>query len=750
MNTLILINAFNQATSSVASNVSNSASVKPYRPASAAVFSSASSSDDSDADDSHILSDTDHDDEIPEDEDNVDDAVEYDENDHGLDSEGEGEESMMQRYTDGESTDGSASQPLRTLKKLQAMLEETDYATATSANKNSSASTTTTISPSPNPPASNYNRSVNTASNAGQTMEHPERQAPLVAQPLEPEGQNYPNSQQHAQQSIHQSYPQQHNAQQKVERIASPRQDSDDDQSEENGQLWTSKDRSKYKKQRKLQRDRESQKQRQQYLDQQEHHIHSDDDSHGTDMTDDTDDGLGYTLPNLPVYFSDAESTDDAEDENTSPNEKRTIYQSPTQPPGINRPIDDSSTMTKQSNQPTSPTNPNQSGALQQYDPNFQRRPPQQQGQSPPYHYHNMPYQQPMSSHQGPQQQSPQGQHQYPYPQYPQPSQSQQVPLQQTPQTQHPQHAPPYMYNNENTYGPVNHPQQQYMQQIMQTQQQYQAWAASQPGYSMPYPPQHHYQSSMQQQQQPQTQEMSGNAHNGFVPQPFIPSPPQRSDTVDMRSMEQSDKFQQMNSSNDLLKTADPIANESPKSIAAVTSKSVGALLSFDAVQKIAFFSMWNCLLCYCAVSPRTLEMAQYNLQFKKIIRSVLTTFIAPLMTSLLVLDARENDLNSLVSIVEFVITIYDFFQKQLLLIHIMSFSRTHLYLGEHILYIGNNGLLQCIHVGSYCDDNHSHWGIYDLGTIHLLPYTRCSTDNTSLDTKGAELSPKTNHSFCR
>jgi len=44
------------------------------------------------------------------------------------------------------------------------------------------------------------------------------------------------------------------------------------------------------------------------------------------------------------------------------------------------------------------------------------------------------------------------------------------------------------------------------------------------------------------------------------------------------------------------------------------------------------------------------LEMAEYNMQFKKIIQRVLTTCIAPLITFLLVLDVRENDLNSLVN----------------------------------------------------------------------------------------------------
>ena len=666
--TLILINVLNQIAASVASTSSNSARANqnPYSSSSSAgtpVFgsTSSSSSDDSDADDNQVLSDIELDDETPDDDDNVDDAGEYD------DSEDEQEEesstSMMQRQTDGESTDADggspSSQPLRTLKKLQAMLEETDYATATSASNNASAVAS-------NNTGSSYTSSYNSSANA-------ERQAPLVAQPIEQEERRYPYPQQDTQQTTNSSHPQpqQQNtlqSRQRVERIASPRYDSDDDQSEGNGQLWTSKDRSKYKKQRKLQREREMQNQRQRYLEQQEQHIPSDDDGHGTDMTEDTDDGLGYTLPNLPVYFSDAESTDESDHETANANEKQTIYQSPTgiQPQAsthINRPINDSSsTVTNQNNQPTSQTNPNQSGALQQYDPNFQRRAPQQQGQSPPYHYHNMPYQQPPPSQQGPQPHMPQGPHQYPYLPYQQPSQSQQrpqqqmpqgpqEPQQQIPQGQYPYQQPNYIYNNPNPYGPMN-PQQQYMQQ-MQQQQQYQSWATNQPGYSTPYPPQHYYQSHNQSpiQTQPQMQGATSNPRPGFIPQSYIPSPPQHSDNSQMRPMDQSNTFQQMNGPNDLPPTTVQTSTALPILSKAVTLAEAGALITFDAMQKIIFFSMGTCILSYCAVSPRTLEMAEYNAQFKKIVRRVMLTFIVPLITFfLLVLEVKENDLNSLVS----------------------------------------------------------------------------------------------------
>jgi hypothetical protein len=59
--------------------------------------------------------------------------------------------------------------------------------------------------------------------------------------------------------------------------------------------LWTSKDRSKYKKQQYFQ-------EQQQRLQQQAQQQFSD-----VDDISDTDDGLGFTLPNLPVYLSDDE-----------------------------------------------------------------------------------------------------------------------------------------------------------------------------------------------------------------------------------------------------------------------------------------------------------------------------------------------------------------------------------------------------------------------------------------------------------
>jgi len=89
--------------------------------------------------------------------------------------------------------------------------------------------------------------------------------------------------------------------------------------------------------------------------------------------------------------------------------------------------------------------------------------------------------------------------------------------------------------------------------------------------------------------------------------------------------------------------TAAPVAK-------AITLAEAGTLITFDSMQKVAFFLMGTFILSYCAVSPRTLELSEYNQQFKKNMQTVMLTFIVPVFTFLLVLEARENDLNSLVS----------------------------------------------------------------------------------------------------
>lgn len=55
-------------------------------------------------------------------------------------------------------------------------------------------------------------------------------------------------------------------------------------------------------------------------------------------------------------------------------------------------------------------------------------------------------------------------------------------------------------------------------------------------------------------------------------------------------------------------------------------------------------------LVCYAAVSPRTLPLTEYNLQFYENFRIVSMATIAPFVNMLAVFDAKENDMNSVIN----------------------------------------------------------------------------------------------------
>ena len=73
-------------------------------------------------------------------------------------------------------------------------------------------------------------------------------------------------------------------------------------------------------------------------------------------------------------------------------------------------------------------------------------------------------------------------------------------------------------------------------------------------------------------------------------------------------------------------------------------------MINFDSMQKVFFFAIGIMLLCYCAVSPRHLPLPEYNLRFKENIQIVALSAIVPVMIILAVFDARENDVNTVVS----------------------------------------------------------------------------------------------------
>jgi hypothetical protein len=82
-----------------------------------------------------------------------------------------------------------------------------------------------------------------------------------------------------------------------------------------------------------------------------------------------------------------------------------------------------------------------------------------------------------------------------------------------------------------------------------------------------------------------------------------------------------------------------------------------GAWLSFGSIQKISWCLLAVGLLSYAAVSPSTLPLTDYNLQFYENFRLVFLSTIAPAIYMLFVFDPRENDINTVVNI--FVITFF-------------------------------------------------------------------------------------------
>mmetsp|Transcript_6820 Transcript_6820/g.15077 ORF Transcript_6820/g.15077 Transcript_6820/m.15077 type:complete len:1260 (-) Transcript_6820:80-3859(-) len=399
----------------------------------------------------------------------------------------------------------SASQPLRTLKRLQAMLEDSDYATHT-------------VAPASGTVIGSSETNVDELSDVENTIKGTKT-----------------NSQ--TNQGEHQAMPQTQ---------ASTVNNSNESLSSQTDKLWTSKDRAKYRRTRRTEKQRQErqqreyeeqharkirdiqrqriireererkelvelrrkqaevinrQRQQQQYEQQnggqEKQFFHFEETS---DFEDDTDtDGMGFELPNLPVYLSDGETDDFSEESDELPK----MQQRP--PP---RPI-------RQLNNNYSPQNPQQ----QEY-----RMPDPSMGQN-----NNMPQQPYQYAHPGIQQQS---------------QQQQQPPPQQRTNTPYPnsyQQYPPYSQQQQTMpqyqqYGQHNHQQMQ-EDQRRQYEQHYAAWAqAAANGYYYPPPPHPSTMTFQQQQraQQQQQQQQQQQPHQSSYP------PQQNPYTTQQQQMQQN------------------------------------------------------------------------------------------------------------------------------------------------------------------------------------------------------------------
>ena len=77
----------------------------------------------------------------------------------------------------------------------------------------------------------------------------------------------------------------------------------------------------------------------------------------------------------------------------------------------------------------------------------------------------------------------------------------------------------------------------------------------------------------------------------------------------------------------------------------AVTSR-----LTFVSAQKLATCLVLGALVCYSAVSPRTLPLVEYNRHFYTNMRIAYLAIIPPTLIFLFVLNPAQNDINQLVN----------------------------------------------------------------------------------------------------
>ena len=451
--------------------------------------------------------------------------------------------------------EGANSQPMQTLNKLQQMLDDTDYMTSNSGRQNSTRPSTTTAA----------------ASGKG----------------LQPS-------------------------------LSSSTKEKDDDDFEDH-RLWTSKDRAKYKKvqNRTPESPRSSSvvqmespdSQRRVFLPNNNNNnnnnrpsppIHHSSDDERDDFIDG---GVGFKLPNLPVYYSDAEESDDA-DEDTK------YHGAAATPPGTNfantnamsPPVVDAGVPNYYYfPHQTSPPQPPPGAIGHQYNNGMTSA--DYQGVPPP-HYH--PY---SFGHQ----------HMYGY-QYP-------FPPYMTPQ----QHA----YYSQ--YGPLNVYPPHYYQHPTQTR------SPQQP--QLPFPSQ----SSYLNVARPSTTAVGGIGQSRIAPHkqlPYVISAPARGTTRDTSTVKSSSQPPHPVRSSFSHEYTPVTIFVPPENIPDPGSR----IISFDSVQKVGLTLVSVALACYAGVSPRSLPLSQYNLKFYDNLGLIGMATIAPIVQSLLVINPQENDVNAFVN----------------------------------------------------------------------------------------------------
>ena len=520
------------------------------------------------------------------------------------------------------------NRPLETLKKLQAMLDETDYA----------------VQPTASSPSSN---NIDTAA----IIDNDTDKSPN------------PKSKFQSQQT-------------KTKTMANGIQTTATTTTTTTGpseQFWTSADRSKYRrKQKEVARTRahslQQQKQRANHHQQQQQQqkgmpmsmgMSSEDYDEiivGNSSAEETDSSSTmsssvptYTLPNLPVYLSDNDEDED---------EDETDYIDQIHP--------------SESSKLSLDTSPSSSSTALA---------PPQQGQSPPYEYHTrgntqMNNQVPRSNASA---------YNYPnhlygnqYPQYPysyhhplhqhgdtyyhsNSQQRQQLPQQQQHHSTNIYPAPPYpsyhsMYamrghvhsystssstdseqNSQHRYAPPNYIDPRYY------------WSQ---GVGAPYP----YSSGIDMRAPPVADLVRKNDNENMKFDQSL-SDGRFGDAgakiqieMNKKHLNQSSGIAMSNFDGSQVKSNIPSTEPLPYNGNGNVASLAGTLLSFDSVQKLLFVLTSAMLLSYCSVSPRTLPVVQYNAAFKRNMQLLMFVVIPPSAIFFSVLNAQQNDINALVN----------------------------------------------------------------------------------------------------
>lgn len=380
--------------------------------------------------------------------------------------------------------------------------------------------------------------------------------------------------------------------------------DSDD-------RLWTSKDRSKYKKVQNRWRRASP-----------PIFLTSDDEA------SDNEDGLGYVLPNIPVYYSDGEESDEAESDNGEVAEENisNVHPEAKSPTTASAPRSrDAPLEPAKQTPPSDPTGAREVGAAPLSGSNGVIT-PIQQGYVPPMYIPpgNMyPYQGSHPSGQQQQQQTLQRPfnpylYGYPYPPYQQqqpygpylPSHQQQYPYPNT-----------YQQNQQWNAGDYQRPPQYQQQGNLIT-----PWGQAQPP-TRPVPTKVLDPTTSTNQPSASTAARADPSRTAGMQIRSVPYTPQATG-LDMRSMSFA-----------------PTITDGPSSLAEASSK-----ISFDSIQKISLMLVTMALACYAGVSPRTLPLEAYNLKFYENFRLVSLAMISPVVKLLSIFDARHNDVNDIVN----------------------------------------------------------------------------------------------------